>query len=33
MPRDIGVIGLPTDVFEIDADVGGSRNRDERKTG
>ena len=33
MPSDIGVVGLDPDVFEIDADVGGSRDRDESKTG
>src|SRR6266581_6314911 len=33
MPRDIGVIRLRPDVFEINADVGGSGDGDESKTG
>src|SRR6266478_4004258 len=32
-PRDIGVIRLRPDVFEINADVGGSGEGDEGKTG
>src|SRR6266404_7598981 len=32
MPRDIGVIRLRPDVFQIDAHVGGSGNGDEGKT-
>ena len=32
-PRDIGVIGLRPDVFEINADAGGSGDGDEGKTG
>jgi len=32
-PRDIGVIRLRPDVFEINADVGGSGDGDEGKTG
>src|SRR6266446_1152001 len=33
MPRDIGVIRLRPDVFEINADVGGSGDGDEGMTG
>src|SRR5206468_1684213 len=33
MPRDIGVIRLRPDVFDIDADVGGSGDGDEGETG
>ena len=33
MPRDIGVIRLLPDVFDIDADVGGSGDGDEGQTG
>ena len=33
MPRDIGVIRLCPDVFEINTDVGGSGDGDEGKTG
>ena len=33
MPRDIGVIRLLPDVFDIDADVGGSRDGNEGETG
>src|SRR5436189_3734720 len=33
MPRDVGVIRLRPDVFDINADIGGSRDRDEGKTG
>jgi hypothetical protein len=33
MPRDIGVIRFRPDVFEINADVGGSGDGDEGKTG
>src|SRR6266849_4831461 len=33
MPRDIGVIRLRPDVFEINADIGGSGDGDEGKTG
>src|SRR5206468_6386489 len=33
MPRDIGVIRLRPDVFEINTDVGGSGDGDEGKSG
>ncbi len=32
MPRDIDVIGLCSDVFEINADIGGSCDGNEGKT-